>query len=238
VRFQNTAGRENQFVLMFVIFVLGLGVFLVPVSAASADTTYDPPAGTWNGKKIYVSRACHDRSDGIPGGPCIPNHGCQSYNENSESVAMTNYTIYGIGIGSNLLERGYKARKGDGTADENISHSNQWGANLHVPLHSNAKTENCTTSTNAGHGTWGLYVGGNDEVCANMLVSKVGGLSPGSDDQPVLYPSTYVELTGPNAPSCYLEAEFHTWNSGVTWLEDEIDWTYKVGATMDYYFGF
>lgn len=76
--------------------ILGALVLVTAVSA-SADTTYNPPAGTWNGYTIYLSQACHDGNDGVPGGPCIPNYGCYGYNENTQSASTASTTIYGGG---------------------------------------------------------------------------------------------------------------------------------------------
>jgi hypothetical protein len=116
----------------------------------------------------------------------------------------------GTGTGMNLVERGYRARIGDGTASANLSNSNAWGA-LHMPLHSNAfGTNNCPGGHPASSfGTQGLYSNASDAACASQLVQKVGGLCPGTSDTPV--PRNDLGELFANAPTCYFESEFHIW---------------------------
>lgn len=203
---------------------------------ASATLRWYPPAGTWNGYIVFLSRACHDGNDGVPGGPCRPNYGCNSFNENTQSsdtaIRATSYSQR-----SDLLDRGYQVIIGDLTVGENIEDSNTYGANVHIPLHSNAKTETCTNATTSGHGTNVYYTSTRGKTCATWLRDRVGALSPGTSDQ-VLSNSTWAELTATNAPACYLEAEFHTWNSGVTWLKNEEAWAFRIGWAVDDFFGY
>lgn len=202
---------------------------------AAADSTFQP-SGAWNGLQVYLSAACHDQSDGIPGGACIPNSGCNGYNENTQSYNMAARAAIGTGTGMNLVERGYRARIGDGTASANLSNSNAWGANLHMPLHSNATSAgNCTGGAASSRGTQGLYNNQSDANCATQIVQKVGGLSPGTNDTPV--PRDNIGELFANAPTCYFESEFHIWATGANWLTNHVNWTYKIGATADAYFG-
>lgn len=212
-------------------------VFAATLQAApsNADSTFQP-SGAWNGLQVYLSVACHDGNDGVPGGPCITNTGCNGFSENTQSYNIASRAAIGTGTGMNLVERGYRARIGDGTAGTNISNSNAWGANLHMPLHSNAAGSGpCSGGTAANRGTWGLYNNQSDANCAAQVVQKVGGLSPGNADQSV-YRDNIGELFT-NAPTCYYESEFHTWQSGASWLTNHVNWTYKIGATADAYFG-
>lgn len=217
-----------------VVSALTAFLMAVPIGQARADTEYLPQY--WNGKMVYLSVACHDGSDGIPGGSCISNPGCDEYWENGASNKIADAVITGAGAGRNLLERFYYVRKGRGTLNENVANSNQWGADLHLPLHTNARTESCSNDTACAHGTWALYDGAGDERCARILQRKVGADSPGTDDQPV-YRGNLGELTAPDAPTCYLEAEFHTWRNGVDWIRKEHTWFYRVGGTIDEFFG-
>lgn len=108
---------------------------------------------------------------------------------------------------------------------------------MHIPLHTNARTESCTDTVAANHGTQGFYVSTSGANCATSMASKVGSLSPGTTDTSV-YRTNLAELNNTNAVACYLEAEFHTWNSGVTWIRDEVDWTWRIGWTVDAYYGY
>jgi len=211
------------------------------VTPAAADFSVNPPSGSWNGYTIYLSRACHDGNDGIPGGPCIPNSGCNGYNENSQSVATTwdaaAITYYGQG---GLRNRGYKTIVGTGTASQNIANSNAAGVNLHVPVHSNAQGDGspCGGSSSSGNnGTHMLYVSSSGNTCGQKLVSTLGPSSPGTNDRPV-YRSNLGELNSTNAVACYVEVEFHTWVTGRNWLIAEEAYAWRIGYGIDVYFGY
>ena len=74
-------------------------------------------------------------------------------------------------------------------------------------------------------------------VHASTMAGNVGYDSPGTTDVRV-YRNNLAELNNTNAVACYLEADFHTWNRGVTWIRNEVDWTWKVGLTVDEYLGY
>jgi hypothetical protein len=217
--------------------VLLVGVLVGLASPASADTTYNPPSGTWNGEIIFLSQACHDGNDDVPGGPCITNYGCNSYSENAESAVIAVQAILGSGPGWNLLERGYKVIRGTGTVGHNISASNSAGADLHVPLHTNGRTENCSNSTASLHGTQVLYVSTSGSACATDILTGLGSASPGTSDQKI-YRTNLGELNSTTAVACYLEADYHTWNLGVSWILDEVNWTWRLGYGIDTYLGY
>lgn len=147
---------------------------------------------------------------------------------------MATTTAIGIGTGDNLVERGYRVRVGEGTLSQNVANSNSWGADMHVPLHTNARGEQCTNTNNDVHGTEGLYHQNNDRTCATTLKNQVGQVSPGNNDV-IIFRDNLGELET-NAVTCYLEAEYHTWNRGVNWIEDEVNWTWRIGQTVDLYF--
>ena len=112
--------RGNVRKFLFAALVGALG-FSLGVPSAAADQIFTPPPGTWNNHIIYLSQACHDGNDGIPGGPCIPNIGCNGMNENQQSQAATYHATFGWGLGSNLLERGYQSVVGTGTLSQNVA---------------------------------------------------------------------------------------------------------------------
>lgn len=146
-------------------------------------------------------------------------------------------TAVGTGIGNNLVERGYRAIRGQGTASQNIANSNASGATMHIPLHTNARSQSCSSTTASGNGTQVLYVSTNGGNCATRMVSRVGASSPGTSDVRV-FRNDLGELNDTNAVACYLEAEFHTWSRGVTWIRDEVNWTWRIGYAVDEYLGY
>ncbi len=235
-----------RFSLAMSASAVAASVLLVPAWAtpASADTVYQPAGTQWNGKDIYLSTAGHAGNDGVPGGACITNYGCDGFSENANSDKLATVTAIGSSeysplANSPLTYRGYRVRVGQGTLSQNVSNSNAWGADMHVPLHTNAQGTGgaCGGTTDASkNGTMGLWYNANDKVCATNLVSKVGAASPGTHDV-LSYRTNLGELKAA-APSCYLEAEFHTWMKGVTWLRDRNRWSYTVASAIDKYFGY
>lgn len=221
----------------FALSTLALGVIsIVMASPASADSIYNP--AVWNNRIIYLSRACHDGNDGVPGGACIPNTGCNNFNENAQSNTTSLAAANGRGPGDNLVERGYKVHVGTGTAGQNIASSNAARATLHIPLHTNSGAQlNCSSTTAANHGTWGMFASANGQNCASSLVNRVGQASPGTNDI-TQRRNDLGELTRTTAIGCYLEAEFHSWSTGVTWIRDEINWTWRIGWAVDSYLGY
>ncbi|MBO0607652.1 N-acetylmuramoyl-L-alanine amidase [Myceligenerans salitolerans] len=218
--------------------VLLAAVVGVPAVAApaAADVDYNP-AG-WNGKRVYLSQACHDGNDGVPGGSCITNHGCRDYSENSQSFATALHAINGVRDDRlNLLERGYRVRRGTGTLNQNVNSSNNYGADLHIPIHSNARSEKCGDTTGANHGTLMMYVSAAGRECSDSFVRWFGPGSPGTNDVRS-YRSNLGELNNTNAVACYLEMEFHTWNKGRNWLLGEQDYSWRIGRSIDEYLGY
>lgn len=213
-------------------------IILSPAGAAHADGIYTPPAGTGNGYDVYLSRACHDGNDGVAGGACITNIGCSSMSENTESSILSSNAAFAVAGGSsNLVARGYRVRIGTGTAGQNIANSNAWGANIHMPLHTNAKTESCSNTTASTHGTMAMYVSTSGSTCSTWVRDIVGAVSPGTNDVKV-YRTDLGELNQTNAVACYLESEFHTWTTGRNWIRSSSTWSGRVGMSIDGYLGY
>lgn len=219
-----------------------------------------------NTRKVFLSVACHDQNDGVAGGPCIDNNGARTcngstgvdYSENGGSSSIAHEAVLGTARGvpgfNNLLERGYTVRIGLGTARNNIRWSNTWTTNwstaIHIPVHSNAPggSFTCTSTATNGKGTKALYntnsttYGKPSDAGAQVAYlfwnSTVGVASPGSSDGGVVR-NDLGELNPTNveAVAAYLEAEFHTWNTGVNWLRDHRTWAWQIGNAVDGCFG-
>jgi hypothetical protein len=206
--------------------------FLAAAPAASADVTYVPE--DWNGKVVYLSQACHDRGDTV----CHTNTGCAGFNENVNSrlVAISATTHQGPEL--NLLERGYKVVRGNGLTKSNIANSNRVGADLHVPIHSNAIDRSCESKLSADrYGTHVMYVSKAGRKCAQIMMSNLGSASPGTNDARQ-YRTDLGELNQTNAVSCYLEQEYHVWNQGVRWMWARDTWSWRLASSIDAYLGY
>lgn len=222
-----------------------LAACAVPMEAA--DLIYDP-YGTWNGYKVYLSPARHGDAGGR--GECRT---WLDENELAYDVAYyaTNGTYYNDAYNPshsnrNLRSRGYKVRIGRGTASSAISNSNAWGADLHIPIHSNADVHNQCSRTDASRfGTVVIYwhtSSGGPNLASDLLYTvgtASGYTSPGTNDYTCYNPGhpctqiTLGELRYTNATAAYLESEFHTWYTGYDWVYDSPTWAWRIGWAVD-----
>lgn len=224
--------------------VAGIAVSLAALSLSSAETAlaqdliYYPSVA--NGKRIYLSPATHTDAGG--------RGECGGLNENDIAYWNSRLATYGdfssLGV-RNLQQRGYTVRIGTGTIQSAINNSNSWGASAHIPIHSNAPSSSCTTTDATRHGTMVIYRSGstNGPLLADKLMKWVGGGSPGTNDFTCYnpgHPCSKVdlgELRDTAAPAAYLEAEYHTWNTGTNFLWNEA-WSWRVAAGVDEHFGY
>ncbi len=206
------------------------------VHQADADSTFNGS----NGFKIYLSPAKHHPTTGSN-----PNFGCDNHNENTwaNSLAWT----AGTGAGYDLLARGYSVRIGNQGYVTNKNSSNAWGADYHIPMHSNApgssSSWDCTAPYNLAQGASGTQVlyypsstGGSG--MSGSIVDKVGASSPGTGQDRKLASTCCTEITATNAKAAYLESGFHTFNPDQDWLQTHTSWGWRVGWGVDSYLGY
>lgn len=113
---------------------------------------------------------------------------------------------YDVKIGNNSKQGSYSAR---------VKESNAWGADLHIPIH-----------TNAGGGD-GTVVFVYDNASANnkyvkKIYNGIAYITPGVDDGIKINPSLY-EINATKAMCCYLEVEFHDNHNLEKWIDENID---------------
>ena len=223
----------RRLLAVFTALLVGAAGLLAVAPSAAADVTYVPD--DWNGKVIYLSQACHDRGDTV----CHDNTGCRGFSENGNSYRLAMSTIQGGSTDKlNLLERGYKVVRGNGLTRKNIANSNKVGADLHVPLHSNAISAACESKKPASrYGTHVMYVSKAGKACAAAMVQHVGVSSPGTNDTRQ-YRTDLGELNQTNAVACYLEQDFHVWQRGVSWMKDRDTWSWRLAGAIDVYMGY
>jgi hypothetical protein len=214
--------------IIFSTFLSTMTFFLLITSyQVHADYIW---SGT-NGYKIYLSPAEHYGQ----------NIGCGGYieDENAQALALD----AAIGSSSDLLARGYSVRVGTGTYVQNTSNSNSWGADYHIPMHSNAATWDCTPPYDlnfSASGTYLMYYPGdtNGSGLSDQLVNTIGSVSPGMGFDRKGAVSNLYELNSTNAPAAYLESAFHTFQPDVDWLLVYGGWSWRVGWAVDSYLGY
>lgn len=104
-----------------------------------------------------------------------------------------------------------------------VSESDKWGADLHVPIHTNAfnkKTTGtrifCWDKTGAGY------------KASKAVYDVLAPLTPGTSEN-VSVDKTLYEVKNPKAPTVYIEVDFHDVGSVAKWL---INNTKAIGETI------
>lgn len=106
--------------------------------------------------------------------------------------------------------------KSGASLDERCSESDNFKADMHIPIHTNALNGEYTGGTH-------IYVYGADERdAAQCFYDTLGKISPGDDDRIEYNPGLY-EIRIPNALTVYLECEFHDTKDGADWIINNTD---------------
>ena len=114
-----------------------------------------------------------------------------------------------------------KAPEGQGYK-ENVDESNAWGADLHIPIHTNA---------GGGAGTVVFVHGGTAKQMqyAKPIYDEVQATSPGTTDYGVRVNSGLYELGYTTATAVYIECEFHDRADLAAWI---IEHTTELGEAI------
>lgn len=101
-----------------------------------------------------------------------------------------------------LKKNGYEVKVADPSLDVagRIAESNAWGADVHIPIHTNA---------GKGDGTLVLcFIGCVSNEYVKSVYKAVASVSPGKDDG-IKVRTDLAEITGTKAMCVYVECEFH-----------------------------
>ena len=114
-----------------------------------------------------------------------------------------------------------KAPEGQGYKDS-VAESNAWGADLHIPIHTNA---------GGGAGTVVFVHGGTAKQMqyAKPIYDEVQTASPGTTDYGVRVNSGLYELGYTTATAVYIECEFHDRADLAAWI---IEHTTELGEAI------
>jgi hypothetical protein len=121
------------------------------------------------------------------------------------------------------------------TMANRVAASNRFGADLHVPIHSNACNGKasgthlfCYSSTKDAKGNYIVDKNSAGYKACKAVMDVLGPLTPGAPDVIRAYPSLY-EVRYPAAPTVYIETDFHDVPSVAQWI---IDNTTLIGETI------
>ncbi|NDI35776.1 N-acetylmuramoyl-L-alanine amidase [Chengkuizengella sediminis] len=198
--------RMAKITLSFSVLAVIVFALLLFPSDSFADTNYTP--SKYNGVKVYLSPANHSPDK----------FGCDNFSESDNASDNAHEAA------KDLQAMGYSVRVGSGGYEANSSSSNSWGADYHIPIHSNATSFDCEGSNSSRGGTWIMYDEG-DSISydlASKIETVMDGKSPGTNDK-VLTDSAasgfnYYEFSGTYAIDAYIETAFHTYGPDKDWM--------------------
>ena len=110
---------------------------------------------------------------------------------------------------------GFNSKAGlSGTMYTRVTESNNFGADLHLPIHTNA----CDGKV-AGLRIFVYKKGGEAEKIANAIMATLAPITPGTSDGVSAYPSLY-EVKNSKAWCVYVEVGFHDNKEEAQWIID------------------
>ena len=116
-----------------------------------------------------------------------------------------------------LKRCGFEAKTNtNGTMYSRASESNEWGADAHIPIHTNAATRNVKgtrlfsyDNKNEGY-----------KICVSVM-ETLAPITPGTSDS--ITSANFYEITATNAPCCYVEVAFHDNVEEAKWIVEHTD---------------
>lgn len=100
------------------------------------------------------------------------------------------------------------------TMAEKCAASDAFGAELHMPIHSNGFDGKVSGTRIFYHSD-----GGEGHKAAKAILATLGPVTPGSPDMVHAWPALY-EIRVPKAPTAYIEADFHDVEAVADWIVD------------------
>lgn len=101
--------------------------------------------------------------------------------------------------------------------------ANNWGADLYIPIHTNAYNGKVT-----GTRIFVYKKSGEAYEAAQDIYNELAPITPGKSENISTYPEL-IELNQPNAPSVYIEVEFHDNKEAAKWI---IENTEAIGEAI------
>lgn len=101
------------------------------------------------------------------------------------------------------------------TLANRVAHSNEWGSDLHMPIHTNA-----FNSKTAGTRIMCYDLKGEGYKASKAVFDALAPLTPGTSEN--IKTSTFYEILYSNAPCVYVEADFHDVPDVAKWIIENI----------------
>lgn len=118
------------------------------------------------------------------------------------------------------------------TMAQKVAKSNAWGADLHVPVHTNAFNGKVTGTRLFCYNT----TGSGYKAC-QAIFKYLAPLTPGTSES--ITAASYYEIKYSNAPCAYVETDFHDNSSVAKWLiEHPVEVAEAICKGICEYFGY
>ena len=100
------------------------------------------------------------------------------------------------------------------TMQNRVTHSDQWGADMHLAIHTNATGQH----TAGGTQVFFYAYNGFGNVACQKVFEELKDITPGSNSEVCKKYSALYEVYKPNATSVYCEVEFHDVAAYAKWI--------------------
>lgn len=115
-----------------------------------------------------------------------------------------------------------KVGKSGDTMQNRCSESDSFGADIHMPIHTNAYNGKVTGGTRI------FCLNSNGKSACDKVLKYLGAISPGTADS-VKYETGLYEINVPKALTVYIECEFHDTTTGANWIINNVS---KIGEAI------
>ena len=119
------------------------------------------------------------------------------------------------------------------TMEERVEESNRWGADLHLPVHTNAFNTEVQ-----GTRLMSYDLSGEGYQICQTIMKTLAPITPGTSDSVTARPGLY-EIRAAVAPTAYIEVAFHDNKTEARWILDHIqDIAEAICKGICNYFGY
>ena len=117
-----------------------------------------------------------------------------------------------------LLRCGFEVKNNKSSSMESrVYESNEWGADLHVPIHTNAYNGRVT-----GTRLFCWDKSGAGYKASKNIFDNLAPLTPGTSEN-ISVDTTLYEVRNANAPTTYIEVDFHDFPTVAKWIIENVE---------------
>lgn len=135
-----------------------------------------------------------------------------AYGNTNEAVQCG---LVGKAVQSALTRCGFQTKLEQyDTMQNRVTHSDQWGADMHLAIHTNASVQH----TAGGTQIFFYAFNGYGNVACQKVFDQLKNLTPGKNAEVCRQYSALYEVNKPRATSVYIEIEFHDVPAYAEWI--------------------